>query len=156
MTIKEQEPGTPENPQPIQSSRGRENFSDELETLYSRNSERVKDQIIELLDASDDSILFAHRLGISYEELSGLAESNKVVSFTAGDRALYPRWQLDNGQIISGVTDVFRLFPGDIVTASKWINRNNVEFDGKSPLDLLKEGKKEEILQYVDQMRQSF
>ena len=122
VTPKELQFGSLENFQFMMTPRGHEYYTDLNGLVGEVNSELKKEWIIEVLDASDDPILFSDRLGIAYEDLKRLTSQRKVVSFRVGDESYYPRWQLNDKQILPGVDEVFKLFRGDAIVLTKWIN----------------------------------
>lgn len=80
----------------------------------------------------------AKMLAISPQSITDKLESGKLLGIKVGRQWRLPRWQFDPDNTTGVLPDLDVLqaaFPGGPVSLSRWINRPNPEFDGRTPRD---------------------
>ena len=114
-----------------------------------RNNERIKDFSKKAIDVSDESQLFAQKIGISVEDLWTLGDSKKVVTFSIGSTRYYPTWQIKDGVLVEGLPKVIEHFNNQVELVLWGIKPNNSYLEGKTPAEALAEGNVDSVMKTI-------
>lgn len=100
-------------------------------------------QLREVLSQSLPPQDAARRAGVPVETLVTAAANGELITVCRRGRLFVPLWQLTSTSvsgILPGVAEVWRAYCGSDVSLTRWMLRSNVEFDGRSPLEVLCDG----------------
>lgn len=95
----------------------------------------------------------ADRLGVSAQAVSSMIDRGGLIGLKAGREWRIPAWQLDEDSptgVLPGLRDLASRFPGGVVSLSRWIERENPDLDGLTPLEALRRGNVAGVLRLVD------
>lgn len=95
----------------------------------------------------------AGRLGVSAQAVSDMLDRGALVGLKEGREWRIPAWQFDGESptgILPGLRVVASRFPGSVVSLSRWMDRENPDLDGMTPLAALRRGNVEDVLRLVD------
>lgn len=84
------------------------------------------------------------RLGMSKSDIHDAVEANDIIGLGAPyfPELRLPEWQFVDGTPVTGLSEVLHeLAPGDVTEALLFMQAPLPQFEGKTPLDLLKMGK---------------
>lgn len=95
----------------------------------------------------------AARLGVSAQAVSGMLERGALVGIKEGREWRLPTWQLDAdgpAGVVPGLREVAARFPGSVVALSRWVQRENPDLDGLTPLAALRRGDVAGVVRLVE------
>jgi hypothetical protein len=91
----------------------------------------------------------AELLDTTPQTIRRLLRARRLVGFRLSGRWLLPTWQFTLMAEADAVPDLGPLqeaFPGDAIALSAWVVLDNVELDGRSPVDALLDGDTEAVV----------
>lgn len=116
----------------------------ELEQLHARFDDRR--QLAAHSITRDDA---ARLLNISGQAVTDHLRDRDLTGFKEGRRWLIPSWQFDPDSergFLSGIAAVASVFPGGVVSLSRWMARPNPDFDDRTPREELTAGRINEVV----------
>lgn len=111
----------------------------------------LKDDFVarrELIDASLPAAEVAELLGTSAQAVRDFVMSGDLVGLADGNDWRIPMWQLKAGVeqgFLPGIAQLRRVFPGGIVSLSRWMVTPSVDLGEMTPADVLAAGRVEEV-----------
>ncbi|MGY4709195.1 antitoxin Xre/MbcA/ParS toxin-binding domain-containing protein [Mycolicibacterium sp. CBM1] len=78
----------------------------------------------------------AELLGVAPQSITTKLAARKLVGFKAGREWRLPVWQFDPDNpsgVLPGLDALQEVFPGGVVSLSRWMQRDNPEFGGRTP-----------------------
>jgi excisionase family DNA binding protein len=91
----------------------------------------------------------AELLGTTAQAIRRLLRTRRLVGLRMSGRWLLPTWQftpLAEADVVPDLAPLQEAFPGDAIMLSAWVVRDNVELDGRSPVDALLDGDTEAVI----------
>lgn len=91
----------------------------------------------------------AELLGVSPQAVTQNLEKGELAGFKTGRAWLIPSWQFDPDTqrgFLPGIADLTAAFPAGVVSLSRWVVRDSVDLDGRTPRDALAAGDLEAVL----------
>lgn len=86
----------------------------------------------------------ANLLGVSDQAVTDALDAGRLLGFKQGRRWLIPAWQLDADTergVLPDLHPVAAAFPGGIVALSAWMTEANPDLAGRTPQELLSQGR---------------
>lgn len=129
---------------------------DEEESLWLKARLRGRKQKEVLLNAEGGVISSAQMgelLEISRQAVDQRRRKGELLALQPGGRRAYryPLWQVDNGGILSGLSDVLSVLEGhDPWMTLQFFLRENIRLDGNRPLDVLRREEAEGLNRVLD------
>jgi hypothetical protein len=112
----------------------------------------LKDDFIarrELLQSSLSRAEVAELLDISSQAVLDRLTHGDLVGIKHGREWRIPMWQVNAGAergFLPGIADVRRVFPGAVVSLSRWAVTPNVDLGGATPADALAAGRVQDVI----------
>jgi len=103
----------------------------------------------ELLARSISAADAAELLGVSKQTIHDRIRENKLIGLVEANTMRLPIFQFDpSGQngCVAGLSDVLKVMSGSLISKINWLVSSNAVFEGKAPIDILKNGDAEEVL----------
>lgn len=94
----------------------------------------------------------ARLLDSTPQAIRRLLRARRLVGIRMSGKWLLPTWQftpLAVGDVVPDLAQLREAFPGDAIALSAWVVRENVELDGRSPVDALLDGDTEAVISAV-------
>ena len=91
----------------------------------------------------------AELLDTTPQTIRRLLRVRRLVGFRMSGRWLLPTWQftpMAEAEVIPDLALLQELFPGDATALTAWAVTDNVELDGRSPVDALIDGDAESVI----------
>ena len=88
-------------------------------------------------------------LGVSVDEVRSLARKDRLLGFRtpSGDDILFPAWQFEEGEPVSGLDQVLAAFgASDPLEAVLFFATASPRLDGRRPIDALRDGDVDQVL----------
>jgi excisionase family DNA binding protein len=120
--------------------------------LRSAALQGLKDDFIarrDLLSASLSRSEVAELLGVSSQAVLDRLADGDLVGLKDGREWRIPMWQVNAGAergFLPGIAELRRVFPGGVVSLSRWATTSNVELGGMAPADALAAGRVQEVI----------
>ncbi|UWQ20086.1 hypothetical protein [Jannaschia sp. W003] len=87
-------------------------------------------------------------LGVDLATIERWREDRQIVVLDSEKRGLIvPVAQFEGGKVLPGVADVLRIASGSATTAWLFLKRPHHAFDGQAPVEALREGRVQEVLE---------
>jgi hypothetical protein len=102
-----------------------------------------------VLQASVSRGQAAGLLGLSEQAVTKHLEQGRIVGIKDRGRWAIPAWQLDadtRDGYLDGIDRLATVFPGGPVALTRWVTRPAVDFDGRTPRDLLARNRVDEVV----------
>lgn len=123
--------------------------ADEVAAAGHRSSEGRRLAEIAFLAASVPMTELAGHLSVQAAQVQNWADRD-VLSWADHDGVrVVPLWQFAAGQLLDGVEDLRRTFPGDAVALAEWMDHPSPALDGQAPLAAMRTGRTREVLALV-------
>ena len=111
----------------------------------------AKRQLLEVEGGCMTSEEVSEVLSITRQAVDKRRKQGKLIGLAAGRVYVYPSWQFHNGQTLSGLEKVLQaLGVRDPWMQTAWILNGNSRLEGRSPLDVLREGKVDNLNTILD------
>ncbi|MGO8671865.1 MAG: antitoxin Xre/MbcA/ParS toxin-binding domain-containing protein [Capsulimonadaceae bacterium] len=97
----------------------------------------------EVLRDSVTSTEVARLLGTSRQTPHDRVNSGQLLAIPENGRLLFPLWQFDPSGphgVLKGLPEVLKALAVSPLSKARWLTRPNPAFDGRSPLEILREG----------------
>ena len=131
-------------------TQGRTFTDDEMLALeigaVTRRFERRRELLQNALETAD----VQKRLGTSRQAVHKRVNDGALLAVIEGGKYRYPLWQFDvNGPdgVVQGLPDVLRELAVPTFSKMNWLTRSNAIFEGQTPLEILKSGDVERVVQ---------
>ncbi|HZS91993.1 MAG TPA: hypothetical protein VFE42_31475 [Chloroflexota bacterium] len=110
---------------------------------------QARDDILQAEGGTVDVDTAARLLGISRQAVDRRRRSNTLLGLSVGRRGYrYPLWQFTQSGALPGLSDVLHQLAEDGPWfAAAWLLRSNSRLEGQRPLDVLRDGNIEAVMQ---------
>ena len=136
---------------PVQRLTGGRTYSPlEQVTLEAANLQRLFDSRHAFLDGAVSASEAARLLRVSRQTVYERARKGTLLAVEAGGARRFPAWQFDPegpGGVVAGMPDVLRALPASSFAKALWLTRPSPTFEGRTPLETLKAGERERVLE---------
>ena len=102
-----------------------------------------------LLDESLTRAEVARLLGVSNQAVLDRLDTGDLAGVKKGREWRIPMWQINPDAergFLPGLAQLRQVFPGGLVSLSRWATTPNVELDGKTPADVLAAGRVDDVV----------
>ena len=94
---------------------------------------------------------------VTQQAISKQARERRLLSLTSkSGTVVYPAWQFGpNGELLPGLAEILNLIDQDgrdQLGAALWLNRPAAPFDGQTPAEMLRAGRRAEVLTIARQI----
>lgn len=136
---------------PVQRLTGGRTYSPlEQVALETANLQRLFDTRHALLSGAVSASEAARLLGVSRQTVYERARKGTLLAVEEGGARRFLAWQFDPegpGGVVAGMPDVLRALPVSAFARALWLTRPSPTFEGRTPLETLKAGERERVLE---------
>ena len=118
--------------------------------LETANLQRLFDARHTLLNGAVSASDVAHLLGVSRQTIYARAKKGTLLAVEEQGARRFPIWQFDPegpDGIVAGLPDVLGTLPLSPFAQALWLTRPSRTFEGRTPLETLKTGKLERVVE---------